>query len=211
MLEGVNGAGKSSLQTKILGHLYTKGLTPLGSREPGAGRFGGAIREILFSDSLKPQSYLAELFLFSADRAEHIHSIIKPALNNKQPVVLDRYFYSTLAFQGFGRKLPLDEVQSITDFAIQGMLPDLVLVLDLDPVTGLNRNKTGEKQDNDQFEKEALDFHTRLREGFLTVAENRKESFLVIDASKTPEEIEAIVMPVIDNWADALKKQWNIL
>lgn len=211
VLEGVNGAGKSSLQKRIGSYLEQEDFHPFLSREPGAGAFGALIREILLSEEKKPSCPLSELFLFNADRAEHVHTLLKPALAEKKPVILDRYFYSTLAFQGYGRNIPLDHVEPMVNLAIQGLLPDLVILLDLDPRVGLERNRKDnqEEAEDDQFEHEALSFHNRLRNGFLTLAEERPEPFFVIDAAQSPEAIDAALFPLIDTWIQALKENWH--
>ena len=212
VLEGVNGAGKSSLQKRIGQYLEAEGHPALLSREPGAGSFGQTIRQILLSEDKKPSCDLAELFLFNADRAEHVHAMLKPALADKQPVILDRYFYSTLAFQGYGREIALDQVEPVCNLAIQGLLPDLVILLDLDPEIGLQRNRADndaqETAEEDQFEQEALAFHTRLRHGFLELAETRPEAFLVVDAAQPPDDIDALVFSVLERWHASLKEGW---
>ena len=166
------------------------------TREPGAGSFGTAVRSLVLDPEQRPQSELAELFLFAADRAEHVHSLIQPALKRHQVVLCDRYCYSTEAFQGYGRGIDLTQLRTINSLAVQGTLPDVVILLDLPPEEGLRRNAREKGRETDSFEREHIEFHHALRDGFLTLAEERAEPFLVLDATKPPEVLlsEAIEM-----------------
>ena len=205
VLDGVNGAGKSTLLEQIKQIVAQANRPMLSTREPGATAVGSTIRSLVLNsqERLSPE---AELFLFAADRAEHVTKVIQPALQKKQIVLCDRYFYSTEAFQGYGRGLNLKAVQSANELAVKDCLPDLVVLLDLDPATGLRRTKSrGDSvTGRDSFEEEELAFHTRLRQGFLTIANQRPEPFLVVDASVSPEQVLAQVRPVIENWINSL-------
>ncbi len=207
VIEGVNGAGKSTLIRAIEALARERGNPPLVTREPGATPLGAALRSLVLEEKAGKPSPTTEIFLFAADRAEHVATVIQPALKARKPLVSDRYFYSTLAFQGYGRGLDLKEIQSVTDIAIRGVLPDLVILLDLDPAAGLARTKSRQAHEGtDAFEKEELAFHTRLREGFLTIAKTSPTPFLVVDATKGPEEVFAFVKPVIEKWLSNLSK-----
>lgn len=197
VIEGLNGSGKSTLIKAIAPKLEALDKRVLETREPGGSRLGLKLREILLSNSRDRPSKLSELFLFAADRAEHVESVLQPALAENKIVLCDRYFYSTIAFQGFGRNLPLDIVEATCDLAIQNLLPDLVIMLDIEPELGLRRNS--EKAD-DAFETEQVEFHDRVRKGFLSLAEQRKEAFLVLDASKSPEHIANTAWRVIEKF-----------
>lgn len=210
VLEGVNGAGKGTLLRLISEYLSKKQISFISSFEPGATALGKNIRKLVLENSGEKPNPEAEMLLFSADRREHVAKVIEPALKSKKLVILDRFYYSGSAFQGYGRQLNLDLINQINKIAIAGTVPDLVILLDLDPAEGLKRSKKREAQDNikagkDVFEKEELAFHQRLRQGYLEIARSSKEPFIVIDASKTPSEIFEEVRPLID----ALLKSLN--
>lgn len=189
VLEGVNGAGKSTLQSRLAARFRESGKDVLCTREPGATPLGLELRAILQEGRVGKISALAELLLFAADRAEHIEQVIKPALARKSLVICDRYFYSTLAFQGFGRGLDLDTVSRINESAVRGFLPDLVLLLDLDPAEGLRRNNRSGEASTDTFESEALAFHTRIRDGFLEIARKDPAPFIIVNSGKDPDAV----------------------
>lgn len=193
VIEGVNGAGKTSVKKHILGFFNNKNLTYVDTYEPGDTALGKSLRELLLGKDRDIKSNLAELFLFAADRAEHVEKVIKPAIKENKIVLCDRYYYSTTAFQGYGRKNNLELVDRINTIAIGNVTPDLVILLDLDAETGLKRNRKnaieGDTFSVDALEKEKLDFHNAIRDGFLKIAETSNEPFIVIDASKKLEAV----------------------
>jgi dTMP kinase len=201
VLEGVNGAGKTTLLSRLKSFMDNAGVEVCSTREPGAGSLGAAIRSIVLSPQGKPSSPWAEFFLFAADRAEHVKSVIAPALERKQIVLCDRFLYSSEAFQGYGRGLSLDEIKRVNDIAVQGVYPDLVFLLDLPAEVGLRRNATTQKGD-DSFELEELGFHQRLRDGFLTLASERPEQFVVLDASQPAEAVAAEALKVMAKYLE---------
>ncbi|MCB0332676.1 MAG: dTMP kinase [Bdellovibrionales bacterium] len=202
VLEGVNGAGKSSLQKKLAEQVRNFGKIPLETRQPGGSPLGAKIRKLLLEES-EERSHLAELMLFAADRAEHVTKVINPALAAKEIVLCDRYSYSTTAFQGYGRELDLELVNTINSLAVQDCLPDLVILLDLEPEVGLKRTKS-RGHERDSFEEEELAFHHRLRDGFLNIAQEVKEPFLIVDASQSEEEVYEYVRPVFQKLLEEL-------
>ena len=168
------------------------GHSVLQTREPGGSELGREIRELLLRSSSSALHPRSELFLFLADRAQHVEQVIRPALESGKTVLCDRYIYSTLAYQGYGRGLPLAPLQQCNELAVSGLLPDLVLLLDADPEVGLRRAKqreseSGEKDNWNRFEEEKLQFHSKLRQGFLTMAESEPQLFVILDAD-TPKE-----------------------
>ena len=205
VLDGVNGAGKSTLAKRIGEFLKEKKLGFLFTQEPGGSELGSHIRKILL-ESEERLSPRAELLMFTADRAEHVDKVIRPALQNRTIVVSDRYYYSSEAFQGYGRGLALEPLRAVNSFAIDSCLPDLVILLDLDPAEGLRRaSKRTATSGSDKFENEELEFHTRLRQGFLEIADRVVEPFLVLDAAKTQEQIFAQLEPVLERWVNAVR------
>jgi dTMP kinase len=202
VLEGVNGAGKSTLLHTLKQQIEQRKHAVVSTREPGAGSFGTAVRSLVLSPENKPSSSWAEFFLFAADRAEHVSTLISPALEQKQIVLCDRYCYSSEAFQGYGRGLSLDEIRRVNDIAVQGLYPDFVLLLDLPVEDGLTRNKAVQK-DDDSFELEEIAFHERLRAGFLEIAKGRPEPFVVLDACQSADDVARQALKVIDKYLDS--------
>ena len=195
VLEGVNGAGKSTLQRRLQAELVRSGLEVTMTHEPGATPIGKEIRSLLLGDRAPHRDPLTELLLFTADRAEHVRSVIRPALARGAHVLCDRYFYSTIAFQGYGRGLDRAVIQQLTNIAVGETLPDLVILLNLDPASGLRRTRG--RVDSDAFEREELAFHERLHAGFLTLADDRPERFLVVDAMQSADAVFESVQPFV--------------
>jgi dTMP kinase len=197
VLEGVNGAGKTTQLRLLSEHLKQKGKDVVCTREPGAGALGSELRRIVLSGEYTIDP-VAELLLFEADRAQHVSGLIKPALQNGKVVISDRYYYSSEAFQGYGRGLDLSMVQNLNEIAIQGLRPDLCIILDLDPAEGLARasarsSANGNAAERDRMEDVELAFHQRLRRGFLEIANACPEPCLIIDAKQSPEKIWEVI------------------
>lgn len=187
--EGVEGAGKSTQISCLAKVLETQGHSVVTTREPGAGDIGKAIRQIILADyALVPE---AELLLYAADRAQHVRSVIRPALAEGKVVVCDRYADSTVAYQGYGRGLSLELIDTLNLIATDGLKPDVTVLLDLDPEAGLKRSSA--RAQLDRMERESLAFHQRVRQGFLNLAEREPERYRVIQATGEVEDIfEAI-------------------
>ncbi len=207
VLDGVNGAGKSSLQKRISDYLKKASLDVVCTREPGGTPVGNTLRQILLEAKTSRVSAEAEVFLFSADRFIHVSQVIMPALEASKVVVSDRYCYSTLAFQGYGRGVSLQFIEELNQLATGSLLPDLVILLDLDPEVGLERTlKRNQAHGADSFESESLEFHQRIRDGFLRLARNYREPFLLVDASSDEQSVFDFCKPVIDRWISALRR-----
>lgn len=187
VFEGVNGSGKSTLIDKLASNIPNS----IKTREPGGTLLGEKLRAILQVDK-EPISGLTELFLFQADRSHHVE-YMKGELASGKTVLCDRYFYSSIAFQGAGRGLK--DVEELSIKAIQGLFPACVFLLDIDPTEGLRRR--GGSSEIDRFENEEIDFHTRVRNEFLRLAKHRPEPFILIDASQSREEIFNKVYSII--------------
>jgi dTMP kinase len=205
VFDGVNGAGKSTQIQNLLTFLEKHGVSCSSTREPGGTEFGQSVRSLLMNEKQEKLAPLAETFLFAADRAEHVAKKIKPAIDKNEAIVSDRYYYSTLAFQGFGRGLNVETLRQVNEIAIAETRPDLVFLFDLDPAEGLRRAAIRNSEEHDSFEQEAIDFHTRLREGFLTLSESLPEPFAIIDASKPAEAVWGDMLPYIEKWLDTFK------
>lgn len=195
--EGPEGSGKST-QIKLLAErLEGRGIKVLCTREPGGTATGEAIRNILQHDAVAEKlNERAELLLFTASRAQLMDQVIRPALDRGEWVVCDRFIDSTMAYQGFARGMSLDTLDRINDFAIGGRKPDLTLLLDLDIERGflrLEERYSDGKGSADRFEREARDFHRRVRDGYHNLAEREPGRFRIINAAQSIEEVAAQV------------------
>jgi len=189
-LEGGEGVGKTTQQALLALQLRQAGYPCLCTREPGGTALGRALREILLhGDPLTP---LAELFLYAADRAEHVQKCILPALAAGQVVVCDRFTDSTLAYQGYGRGLDLQQVRQLNHLATGGLQPHLTLWLDLPPEVGLARSGLA-----DRLEQERLEFHRRVHQGFQALAAAEPQRIVRIDAEGSPLEVAARIWSVV--------------
>ncbi|HXG42657.1 MAG TPA: dTMP kinase [Dehalococcoidia bacterium] len=183
-LEGGEGAGKS-FQARALGRrLRELGVPYLLTYEPGATELGLRLRELLMDVSLDLSPW-TELFLFAADRAQHVQEVLRPALAAGQVVLCERFSDSTIAYQGYGRGLPLEQVRQVCGAAADGLVPDLTFLLDVPPEVGLARKKG----DDDRFRHQALDFHRRVREGYLALAREDPRRIVVVDAALPQQQV----------------------
>ncbi|MDP9241178.1 MAG: dTMP kinase [Actinomycetota bacterium] len=189
-LEGGEGTGKSTQAALLRQWLQEGEYDCVVTHEPGGTGLGEQIRALLLDPASAAMSPRAEALLYAADRANHVDTVIRPALQRGAVVVTDRYVDSSLAYQGAGRALPVADVLEVSSWATRGLRPDLVIVLDLDPAIGLRR--AGRRGPADRLEAEALDFHERVRQAFLSLA-GHGGRYLVVDASDPPEVIAAKV------------------
>ncbi len=197
VIEGIEGSGKSTLlkrvQTKLASHPI------IVTREPGGTPIGVKIRELLLSD-LSPgheMDFTTELLLFFADRAQHIKEIIQPNLKLGKLIICDRYYYSTLAYQHFGRGIERSTIDNLIKMVAASTLPDLVILVDIEPEIALKRAKS--RANLDRIEKEDISFHTRIREGFLSLAAEDPNRFLILDGTETEESLEEKALKAINN------------
>lgn len=202
-LEGIEGSGKSTQMKRIADHLEARGLTCLLTREPGDTPIGRKIRSILLDPANKELVSMAELFLYAADRAQHLGERVRPALEAGEVVVCDRFFDATTAYQGYARGLDLSLIESIHTMVLEGLRPDLTLLLDLPVEEGLARAKgalaSGDRCTSEsRFEEEALAFHEKVRQGYLALAKAESERFHLIDASQGPDEVTSAILSAID-------------
>lgn len=196
-LEGGDGSGKST-QARLLGDwLRGQGREVVLTREPGGTALGQTLRrEVLHGEDLDPRT---EALLYAADRAHHVHTLVRPALARGAVVITDRYLDSSVAYQGAARELGRDEIRDLSVWATGGLLPDLTVVLDLDAATAAAR-RSGTA---DRLEREPAAFHERVRATFLTLAAAAPERYAVIDSTPPPEDIhQALVARV----AEALER-----
>lgn len=203
VLEGGEGAGKSTQVRDLTVWLRDQGFEVVGTRQPGATKLGMRLRGLLLDRENSHITDRAEVLLYAADKADHVQQEILPALRRGAVVISDRYVDSLLAYQGAGRDLAVSEIQEISDWATQGLVPDLTVLLDVRPQEGLAR--LGGPAD--RIESESAEFHERVRKGFRALAEADPDRYLVLDASETREriarEIQRRVRPLLPDPIDA--------
>ncbi len=194
--EGGEGSGKGTQINLLQRSLEEKGLNVLSIIEPGGTKAGEAIREILLNKNDLDLLGITEAFLFSASRAQQVRTITEPALKAGKIVLSDRSFYSTYAYQGYGRGQPMPLLKKLTEIAVGDTKPDIVFFLDLPPEIGLER-KRNQNQFN-RLDAEDLNFHGRVRAGYLDLAKNDAKRWKVIDAVKSPGEIHSEILSVLE-------------
>ncbi len=187
VFEGVEGSGKTT-QTQILcDKLESVNQRAITTREPGGTTSGELIRNIILDqEDLTPMS---ELYLFNAARSLLIEQLVIPQLREEIHVIMDRFIYSTMAYQSYGREIPLQTVKTINEIASHQVVPDVIVLLDIPPQKALSRRP----DPRDRFEREALDFHTKIRDGYLAMAQENPQDWIVIDADLKPDQIAEIV------------------
>lgn len=193
-LEGVEGSGKSSVIGPLQEWLQGLGLEVLVTLEPGGSRLGRMIRPILLDARNDDLSAESELFLYMADRAQHVRQVLMPALASGKIVLCDRFSDSTIAYQGYGRGVDLSELRALNKIAQAGLLPDLTLLFDVDVEIGIERarrrnSEQGIEEAEGRFEAEQLEFHQRVRDGYLMLAEENSWRFRVVDAMQAPGRV----------------------
>ena len=187
--EGVEGCGKSTHAQRLATHLGA-----VITREPGGTPIGATLREIMANTANTHLSARTEALLMAADRAQHLHELVVPALNEGRHVVSDRSAYSSLAYQGYGRQLDLDELRRFNSFAINGCWPDLVVYIRV----GLPAvRKRLAKRDTDRFEREDDEFFARVIDGFEALAAAEPSRWLVIDGAPPKDELEVIIRTAV--------------
>ena len=195
--EGIEGAGKSTQSVLLHNYLVERNKKVILTKEPGGTKTGKKIREILLSHSDEIFPPIAELLLYEADRNFHIHNLIKPKINQGYTVICDRFTDSTLAYQGYARGLDIEFVKKMNSIASENLKPDITFLIDIPVEEGLKRiQKTRER---DRIEKEEIDFHKKLREGFLKIAKEEKERIIVLNGLEPPEKIFRQVIEILKN------------
>jgi dTMP kinase len=183
--EGGEGAGKTTQARLLAIWLREQGYDVIATHEPGATKVGMRLRALLLDTAHTGMSARAETLMYAADRAEHVDTVIGPALRRGAVVVTDRFVDSSLAYQGRGRNLPISEIAGLNQWATGGLRPDFTILLDLPPVAGLVRRAPSA----DRLEAEPTEFHQRVREGFLAQARAEPQRYLVLDATRPPEQL----------------------
>ena len=201
--EGIEGTGKSTQIALLQQHLEVRGRRVVVTCEPGGSRIGAELRRVLLSMENRDLTPQAELFLYLADRAQHVAQVVRPALAAGAVVLCDRFADSTVAYQGFGRGMDTGLLHQLNAVAVDGLWPGLTILLDLDPETGLSRAvarnvSEGKTNAEGRFEAESLAFHSRVRQGFLDQAARSPERICIVDARGAPEEIALRVWALVE-------------
>jgi dTMP kinase len=194
-VEGVEGSGKSTQCRMLAESLRTRGLDVVLTREPDGTATGAAIRRLFEADG-PPPAPLTQVFLFMAARQQHVTEVIRPALSRGALVLSDRYADATMAYQGFGQGVDLETIRDLNALATGGLLPDLTLVLDLEPAVGMARIRG---RALDTFEKMDLAFHRRVREGYLEIARTEKRRVVVVNADQDADALFAAIAATVDD------------
>ncbi|HOA98445.1 MAG TPA: dTMP kinase [Candidatus Atribacteria bacterium] len=190
-LEGIEGSGKTTHARRLFSFLKESGIPCLLTREPGGTPMGEKIRDILLNPESGVIDPLAETFLFEASRREHVKEVINPALHEGKVVICVRFTDSTLAYQGYGRGVPLSYLCYLNDIATEGVMPDLTVLFDVEPEVGLARSFSHTEEEELRFEKEFLaskEFLFAVRNGYLQLAKESPQRFVVVDTTDYSEE-----------------------
>ncbi|HOL55917.1 MAG: dTMP kinase [Dictyoglomi bacterium] len=195
-LEGIDGSGKSTVISIIQKELEKRNANFIAVREPGSTGIGEKIRDML----LDPNVFISpveEVYLYATSRAIFVRRIVLPALNSGKLVISERYVDSSFAYQGYGKGVPLKFIYEINKTAISGVFPNLTVLLDIDPSTGIKRLESKKK---DRLELEGLNFYERVRDGYLKLAERFRYRYMVVDGTKEPGEIASIVLDKLERF-----------
>jgi len=202
--EGGDGTGKTTQLKALESYFHARGRACVSTREPGGTALGGMIREVLLEVGKQPITSPTELFLYLADRAQHVQEVILPAIDEGKIVLCDRYTDSTLAYQGYGRGIDLKLLRQLNESANRGVEPDLTVLFDGPVALGLSR--TVKRQSHagstrgreDRFEREKVEFHEKVRAGFLAMARAEPARFRIIDASRPVEQVAREIQKIVD-------------
>jgi dTMP kinase len=203
--EGIDGCGKTSQLAGLLGRLSSRGYSCIATREPGGTPLGESLRALTLERGGPHVSPDAELLLFAAARAQHVHEVIRPALDRGAVVLCDRFADSTVAFQGYGRGLDLDGIAQLNALATRGLVPDLTLWFDLDleeAARRLGRREDVDGETANRFDVEANAFHERVRDGYRRIAESAPDRVARVEAGGSVDEVAARVDEIVFPWLE---------
>ncbi len=195
-MEGPDGAGKSTQIDLLKKYLEDKGYNILLTRDPGGNDISEAIRGIILNKDFTEMGYMTELLLYASARAQLVKENIKPALEAGTAVIADRFVDSSAVYQGIGRGLGIDTVYKVNEFALQGIMPDMTILMDLDAEVGLARKKN--QAELDRMERESVDFHKKVVAGYRELADRYPERILKVDAALQVQEIHDIIVANIE-------------
>lgn len=200
--EGVEGSGKTTQIQRLKRYLTRKGISCKVTREPGGPPISEKIRKVLLDPNHQEMLPLSELLLYEASRAQHIHEVIKPLLKKGTVVLCDRFNDATLAYQGYGRKIDCDLIRKLNRLSSQGIKPDLTFLLDCPSGLGLKRalqrNRLSKNEKEGRFEREKIQFHHRVRKGYLAIARKEPQRVRIIDTRIGEEEVFEKIREIVD-------------
>lgn len=203
--EGPEGAGKSSILEAILPLLEEKGIPYITTREPGGVDIAEKIRQVILDPDHTSMDAKTELLLYIASRRQHLVERILPALATGKVVLMDRFIDSSVAYQGYGRGLSVEDIEWLNQFATDGLKPDLTLYFDLDVEEGLARIARNQEREVNRLDLEGLELHYKVRKGYLALAEKEPERIVKIDASQSFEAVLADVLTILEKRLGTLK------
>lgn len=199
--EGIEGCGKTSQVNLLSAYLNEQGHNIIMTREPGGTPISEAIREILLSnDSVRMQPH-TEVLLYLASRAQHVLDVIKPALQNRRIVICDRFSDSTFVYQCFVRGIDRETVERMNNFAVEGIQPHITFVLDVEPAEGLRRamlRNQEQSRGHDRIESESIEFHQKVREGYLKLIQEYPDRVYIIKSDKDKTEVHGEIKSIVD-------------
>lgn len=188
-IEGPDGSGKTTIINMLAENLQKEGFEVMATREPGGIEIAEQIRQVILDRDNTAMDPRTEALLYAAARRQHLAEKVKPALDNGKIILCDRFVDSSLAYQGYARGLGIDEVYSINEFAIENMMPELTLYFDLAPELGLERINKNKGREVNRLDLENLEFHQKVREGYMILAERFTDRIVKIDASRELETV----------------------
>lgn len=203
--EGPEGAGKSSVLEAVLPLLEEKGIPFITTREPGGVDIAEKIRQVILDPDHTRMDAKTELLLYIASRRQHLVERVLPALAAGKIVLMDRFIDSSVAYQGYGRGLSVEDIEWLNQFATDGLKPDLTLYFDLDVEEGLARIAKNQEREVNRLDLEGLELHQKVRQGYLALSEKEPERIVKIDASQSFEAVFADVLAVLENRLGILK------
>jgi len=201
--EGVEGSGKTTQIQRLKKHLTKKGVPCTVTREPGGCPIGEKIRKILLNPGHHEMIPMCELLLYEASRAQHVKEVIKPLLKKRWVVLCDRFSDATVAYQGYGRRIDLKRIERLDHLSTQGIKPDMTFLLDCPSGIGLRRalqrNRILKQEREERFEREEIQFHRRVRRGYLTFAKKEPHRVKVIDTREGEDRVFDKIREIVDN------------
>jgi len=207
--EGVEGSGKTSQIQRLKKYLTQKGIPCRITREPGGCPIGEKVRKILLNPDHREMVPTTELFLYEAARAQHVKEVLKPFLKKGGVILCDRFCDATLAYQGYGRRIELKWIDRLNRLSSQGIKPDVTFLLDCPSDVGLNRalqrNRALKQEREERFEREEIQFHRRVRKGYLAIARKEPHRVKVIDTREGEEKVFEKIRKIIDNLTSGFK------
>ena len=198
-LEGGEGSGKTTQIKLIENYLKSKSISCIFTREPGGINISEQIREVILNKKNTSMDGRTEVLLYAASRRQHLVEKVVPALKEGKSVICDRFVDASLVYQGYARGIGIDKVMEINEFAIQGYMPDLTIYLDIDPKTGLERIAKNKNREVNRLDLENMEFHNKVREGYLTLLKREPKRIKMINANKNIDDVFNEIKMLLDN------------